>query len=172
MRAERYPMKLSRTVLCVLAVCLCVPLVATAEQKPSPLLGALRSTTITGYIYTSSHWQLHVCNGIRRNSLADRLNHLVRHRGRYARGFYGRCRHGLVFIPARQLRTLAGAFPWPRPPLPSRVIRTTPPLPLTPEELMLLMEANRMPNAQGRSGRSLPPMPPLPPPSIITTPPQ
>ena len=116
-----------------------LPSDAQSEENASPLITALSSTTIGGYVnssvwwargtprppagapfnsylYTSSGWQAHGC-------WWSQQFHTPNRHGFGNQGVYARCPHGIIYLPARPLRPPSGVFPGPNPPLPP------PPLP-------------------------------------------
>jgi hypothetical protein len=171
-----------------------LPSGAQSEEKASPLMTALSSTTIGGYVsssvwwmpggatprppagvsfhsylYTPSGWQGHACWWAHQFHIPNR-------HGFGNRGVYGRCPHGIIFLPARP-RNPSGVFPGPLPPLPGRT-RGTPGTNQIPTRIirqptlptssgLISMEASRI--SRGDRSRSVPP--PLPP-TLNTTPPQ
>ena len=175
-------------ILMLFAGLVSLPSGAQSEEKASPLMTSLSSTTIGGYVsssvwwmpggaprppvgasfpgylYTPSGWQGHAC-------WWSHHFHVPNRNGFGNQGVYGRCRHGIIFLPARP-RNPSGVFPGPFPPLPgtnqipTRVIRH-PPLPNSSG--LISIEASRI-SSGDRSLRSVPP--PLPPASLNTTPPQ
>lgn len=71
---------------------------ANAEEKPAPILTALSSTTISGYVNSGTHWQPHVCRPMRpiraERVVAESANGVPRLVGHTVR-----CRHGSMFVP-------------------------------------------------------------------------
>jgi hypothetical protein len=169
-----------------------LPSGAQSEEKASPLMTALSSTTIGGYVSSSVWWR--PGTGAIRPSFGSPFNgylytgygwrahvcwwsyQIPNRNGFHYHGVYGGCQHGIIFLPARPLRAPPGVFPGPFPPLPlprptpgtpgtNQIpprIIRQPPLPVSPVSQLISMEATRMP----RSGT--PPTLPLPPQSTAS----
>lgn len=141
---------------CSILLALCALFFSSAcfgEEKPSPIFTALSSTTISGYISTSEHWQRHVCRPVRPVRV-HRLYKLSRGVIREI-GYTVRCRHGDVYLPNGKIAELL--------PAPNRSSRfashgSTPRI--DDRTAVIFVEANRIPR---RPGRPYPPLPPLPP---------
>jgi hypothetical protein len=159
-----------------------LPSGAQSEEKASPLTTALSTTTIGGYVSSSvwrvrpapgdpvsgyrqtpSGWRAHICRWSHHINVANRT-------GFRDRGVYGRCRHGIIYLPTRRVpgRPLPPLPPTPIPrpppgtnPVPPPIMRLLPPVP----GQAILLEANRMPRSETR-----PPLPPpLPPTALVTS---
>lgn len=148
-------------ILMLLAVLLIAAHTALAAPfstgRPSP------GEAFSGYRHTPFGWHAHVCRWSHHINVPNR-------NGFRDHGVYGRCRHGIIYLPARLLRVPPGTFPAPTRPrlptplpptpgtpstnqIPPRIIRP----PSLPVSSVSVREANRMP----RSG-SIPPVPPMP----------
>lgn len=94
----RRRMKLSVTIIIALFIAAGARF-SGAEEKPFPLLAALSSTTISGYVHTGTHWQLHVCRPMRpiraQPVVVDPPDGPPR-----VVGHGVRCRHAVMFIPS------------------------------------------------------------------------
>jgi hypothetical protein len=141
---------------CSIILALCALVFSSAsfgEEHPLPILTSLSSTTISGYVSTSGHWQRHVCRPVRpvRVHRLYKLSHGVIREF----GYTVRCRHGDVYLPNGKIAELL--------PVPNRSSRFAPDA-TTPRiddrTAVILIEARRIPR---RPGRPFPPLPPLPP---------
>ena len=141
---------------CLIIVTLCAllfPSDSFGEEKPSPVMTVLSSTTISGYVSTSGHWRRHVCRPVR----PVRVHRLYKFSNGVIRefGYIARCRHGDVYLPNGRIAELM--------PAPNRSSRFSPDA-ATPRidgrTAVILVEAHRIPR---RPGRPYPPLPPLPP---------
>lgn len=139
--------------LCSTIVLLCAVVFSSAsfgEEMPSPVMTALSSTTISGYVSTGTHWQRHVCRPVR----PVRVHHLYKLSHGVVRefGYTVRCRHGVVYLPNGRIAELL--------PAPNRSSRFSPHT-ATPRiddrTAVILIEANRIPR---RPDRPFPPLPP------------
>ena len=138
----------------MVAVCaLLFPSASFGEEMPSPVMTALSSTSISGYVSTSGHWQRHVCRPVR----PVRVHRLYKFSNGVIRefGYTVRCRHGDVYLPNGRIAELL--------PAPNRSSRFSPHT-ATPRiddrTAVFLIEAFRIPR---RPDGSFPPLPPLPP---------
>jgi hypothetical protein len=149
-------MKPCSTIVALCALLFCSVGSVRAEEMPSPIFTALSSTTISGYVNTSAHWQRHVCRPVRpvRVHRLYKLSHgVIREIG-----YTVRCRHGDVYLPNGRIAELL--------PAPNRSSRfssdaTTPRI--DDRTAVILIEAHRIPR---RPDRPFPPLPPLPPSDI------
>jgi len=157
-------------------VVLCALLFSSAsfgEEKPSPIITCLSSTTVRGYIRTSGQLQRHVCRPVR----PIRVHRLYRFSQGLIReiGYTVRCRHGTVYLPNGSIAELL--------PAPNRSSRfashgSTPRIDDRTAVFLLdgtiLIEAHHVIQWRPRPGRPLPPppfppLPPLPPTPLYPT---
>ena len=142
---------------CSTIVVLCALIFSSAsfgEEKSGPILTALSSTTISGYVNTSTHWRRHVCRPVR----PVRVQHVYKLSNGVFReaGYAVRCRHGFVYLPNG---IITSEFSTPN--RSSRFFFHTATPRIDNQTVLILVEARRI---QPRRPPTLPPLPPLPPP--------
>jgi len=128
---------------------------STIRQSPG--------SPFNGFLYTGFGWRTHACWW---------SHHYIPNRSGFMnQGVYGRCQHGMVFVPTRPVRVPPGVFPGPYPPLPPtpvppitpgtnqippRIIRQ-PTIPISSG--LISMEASRIVSGSGSSRLPAPPLP-------------
>jgi hypothetical protein len=148
-------MKLSAT-LTILALFMSANArLASAEEKPGPIITALSSTTISGYVHAGTHWQTHVCRPVRpvraQRVVVDPADGPPR-----VVGHTVRCRHAVVFVP-----NATGARAFPTPNRSSRfgpVSSRTATVQIDHQTQLVIIEAHRRYYSQ--PGIPYPPLPP------------